>query len=1071
VDEYKQDGKDGKDGKWKGSFPSFPSFPSFSSRLNYPPMLSLITASLLIAAPAQDTAHLVLVATTDVHGHATDWDYLGDRPFSGGLARVATIVDSLRARYPGQVLVVDAGDMIQGDPFATYFARIAPREPNPVIEAMNLTGYDVATPGNHDFDWGVATLRKATAAAAFPYVSGNIFALAGDSLLYPGYVVLQRQGVRIGITGFTTPGVMVWDREQVQGRVRVERIPQAAARVMTSLGRSADLTVVLAHSGLDGAASYDTAGVGGENVAALLAALPMKPTLVVVGHSHREIRDGVVNGVHFTQPKPYGGNVSVTHIDLVREQQRWRPTSIRSELVSTASVAPAARLTQRLGTAHAAVLAWVNTPLGEAAGPMPAVAARAEPTAILNFINSVQRKRSGADLSATPAFDVRAGFDSGTIRMADLLALYPFDNTLRAVRINGTQLKQYLEQSARYFQTDPLGRISINDSVPGYDYDVVAGARYEIDLRRPVGDRIRSLVVQNRPVRPSDTYILALNSHRQTGAGGYTMLRGAPVVYDKGENIRDLLIQEVRSRRSLDPGDYPQREWRIVPEGSALAVRNLFRVPVRPLPPEAKDTIVLRILATADLHGALLPKIRPQIDQRPTGGVAAIAGLMDSLATDCGCPTLRLDTGDAMQGTVTANVTRGRAMVDALNHLGIAATALGDHDLGWSVDTLLRRISESSYAWLAANVFDSASGYRPDWIQPYRMVQAGRFRIAIVGYITSDAKSNLKPELTAGLRFGDGALAIHDVLAEVRAQRPDLTVLLAHAGAACQEDACTGEVIRLADGVESRTVDLLIAGHTHRTIQTRVAGIPIVGPRSGGADVAVADVVKTPAGGREIRPRLEPVVAGQVREDPSMVEVVEAFGRKTEAISNRVVAAVKFPLTREGDQYRLGSLIAEGRRNVLRADLGLVRNADITADLPGGPVTYGQLFEVQSSQNGMVKVTLTGRRLRELLEHAVERGVPAAHIAGASVRYDPRRPPGKRVQRIDLASGSLRSDGSYTLAVDDFVAGGGDGYTMLSGLPAEPVGTLDVDVLVTYLRRLAQPVQVTGVVGFTSTRR
>src|SRR3954453_10201902 len=119
------------------------------------PMLSLLTAIVLTAAPLQDTAHVVLVATTDVQGHATDWDFVQDRPFAGGLTRVATVVDSLRARYPGQVVVVDAGDLLQGDPFATYFARVNPVDPHPIIEAMNLAGYDAATPGDHDLDWGL----------------------------------------------------------------------------------------------------------------------------------------------------------------------------------------------------------------------------------------------------------------------------------------------------------------------------------------------------------------------------------------------------------------------------------------------------------------------------------------------------------------------------------------------------------------------------------------------------------------------------------------------------------------------------------------------------------------------------------------------------------------------------------------------------------------------------------------------------------------------------------------------------------------------------------------------------
>lgn len=1051
------------------------SLPSRLSRpcLNYAPMLSLLTAFALVGAPVQDTAHLVLVATTDVHGHATDWDYVNDKPFPGGLTRVATIVDSLRARYPGQVVVTDAGDLIQGDPFATYFARVAPREPNPVIEAMNLTGYDVATPGNHDFDWGVATMRQAIAGAAFPYVSGNIFTLAGDTLLYPPYVVLQRQGVRIGITGFTTPGVMAWDRDQVQGRLRVDRIPAAAARVMESLRGVADLTVVLMHSGMDAPASYDTTGIGGENVAASLAALPIRPALVVLGHSHGEMRESVLGGVHFTQPRPYAGSLSIIHIDLVREDERWRPTRIRSDLVATVRVKPSPCLTQRLASAHEAVRTWVKTPIGKAAVPMAAVAARAEPTPILNFINAVQRKRSGADLSATPAFDLTAGFDSDTIRMADLLALYPFDNTLRAVRITGTQLKEYLEHSARYFRADPIDRISINDSVPGYDYDVISGARYDIDLRRPVGDRIRKLAVRGRAVRPTDSFTLAVNSHRQTGSGGYSMLQGAPVIYDKGENIRDLLIQEIRSRSQLDPADYSEREWRIVPEGAALAVRALFRVPAKPLPPEPKDSTLMRVLATSDLHGALLPKVRQGAGEGPTGGVAAIASLMDSLAADCDCPTLRLDAGDALQGTVTSNVTHGRVMVEVLNRLGIAASALGEHDLVWSPDTLRRRMSEAHYPWLAANVFDSATGRRPDWIMPYRMVQLGGLKVAIVGYITSDAKTSVKSESTAGLRFGDGALAIHDVLTEVRAQRPDITVLLAHAGATCEGAVCTGEVIRLVDGVESRSIDLLVAGHTHRLVNTKVAGVPIVEAGSGGAALAIADLVKTAAGGREVRTRIEPVIAEQLTQDHAMAELVEGYGRKVDSITSRLVTMVKFPLSRAGDQYRLGNLIAEARRNVLRADVGLVRNDDIRADLPGGPVSYGQLFEIQSSQNGLTRVTLTGKQLLEVFEHALDRrGRPTAHVSGAKVSYDPRRPLRKRVQRVELQGGrKLRPNETYTLALDDFLTVGGEGYNMLIGLPTKPGGMLDLDGLMTYLRRLPQPIEAPMVTGFTSTRR
>jgi 2',3'-cyclic-nucleotide 2'-phosphodiesterase (5'-nucleotidase family) len=1044
-------------------------------------MLAIITTLHLLSAPAacppacpsdrlSDTAHVVIVATTDVHGHVTGWDYITNQASTGGITRIATIVDSLKARYPGQVVVVDAGDLIQGDPFATYFARVAPRDPNPVIEAMSLTGYDVATPGNHEFDWGLGVMRQSVSGAAFPYVSANLYALPGDTLLFKPYVVLQRDGVRVGITGFTTPAAAVWNRDRLSGHLRVDRIPAAAARVFEPLRRESDLVIALVHSGMAGSGSYDTTGVGGENVAAALASLPTRPDLVVVGHSHREIRDSVLGGVHFVQPRPYAAGVSITHVDLVREADRWKPVRIRSELVSTMRVAPAARLVQRLAPAHTAVLEWSDLALGEATGPMSAASARLEPTPILNFINSVQLKRTGADLSAASAFDLRAGFDSGTIRMRQVAALYPYDNTLRAVRISGAQLKEYLERSAQYYRTDPVGRVSINDSIPGYDYDVIAGVRYEIDLRRPPGDRIRNLFFRRRPVMRNDSFTLALNSHRQTGAGGYAMLRGAPVVYDRGENIRELLVEEIRSRKVIDPAGFATREWRIVPEGAALAVRGLFRIPPRPLPVGPRDTILLRVLATADIHGALLP--RPgRLANGGTGGVAVLATLMDSLTADCGCPTLRLDAGDAMQGTVSANVTRGRAMVQVLNRLGIAATALAEHDFAWSQDTLRQRISEARYAWLAANVFDAATGRRPDWIVPFRMVDLGAMKVAVVGYITADAKTSIKADQTAGLRFGEGALAIHDVLTEVRALRPDLTVLLAHAGAACTGPACTGEVIRLADAVEAHTLDLLIAAHTHGVINTQVAGIAIVEPGPEGAALAVADLVKTAAGGREVRTRIEPVSSERVTADPEMEALVESYRRRADSITSRVVATVKFPLTREGNQYPLGSMIAEARRNVLRTDVGLVGNAGIRADLPAGPITYGRMFEVQPSQNSLVKLTLTGARLRQVLEHALDGGGPAAHVAGASVRYDPRRPAGRRIRSVEVGRGrKLQANAEYTLAVDDFLASGGDGYAMLAGLPFEPGTMLDVDGVVTYLKRLPQPAVFAGGAGFVSTR-
>jgi 2',3'-cyclic-nucleotide 2'-phosphodiesterase (5'-nucleotidase family) len=958
-------------------------------------------------------------------------------------------------------MLVDAGDLLQGDAFATYFARVAPREPHPIVEAMNLTGYDAATPGSDDFNWGVPLFRRAVGDARFAYVSGNIVDLPGDTLLLPAYRVVRRQGVRVGIAGFTTPGVMVWDREQVRGRIRIAPIEGAAERTLEAVRRDADLLVVIIHSGMDGRSSYPDSTVGGENVAARLAGFRVRPDLVVVGHSHREMRDSVINGVHFVQPRPFGASVSVVHVTLAREEEGpWKVRRVRADLVATAGTPPSDLLAQRLAAADDSVSKWVRTSLGVATGSMRAAAARAQATPIINFVNEVQRRRTRADLSVTSAFDLQAGFDADSIRIGQVLALYPYENTLRAIRITGEQLKTYLEWSARYFKVDAAGRVSINDSIPSYNYDIVGGARYDIDLRRPVGDRIQRLSVRGRMVAPSDTFTMAINSYRQSGAGGYDMVSGAPVIYDKAESIPELLMDEVRARGPIDPNDYAAADWQIVPEVYATAVRNLYGIAPKPVAESPRDTVVLRILATADLHANLLE------------GAARSAATMDSLAEACDCPSLRFDAGDAMQGSPLAGETEGRAEVEVLKTMGFSAAALGEHDFDWGTDTLQQRMTDVGYPWLAANVLDSASGRRPDWITPYRMLRVGEAPVAVIGYVTTDAKTLLPGDRTRGLRFGEGELALHDVLADVAAQKPAITILLAHAGLGCDSAVCSGEVVRLAEQLGRSGVDLIIAGHGHQGATTRVGGISIVQADAGGASIAVTDLVKTSSGGYEARPRIVPTDSGRTPKDKALLGALQFYRRRSDSLDARPIAQLKLPLRREGQQFALGGLLAEARRNAVRADVGLVRNESITADLPAGAVTYGRLTEVERGRSDVVRVTVTGVQLRAALEHALTTGAPSAHIAGAQVRYDPKKPAGKRISGVVLQGRrSLKPGEEYTIATDEATAGGAGGYDVLVGRPLQRAGMIDVETDAAFLRKLPQPVEVGATAGFVSTRR
>ncbi|MEK6768491.1 MAG: 5'-nucleotidase C-terminal domain-containing protein [Gemmatimonadota bacterium] len=1019
------------------------------------PIAALAAALLLMQQPrpgarvpaarsaAADTTTIVIVATTDVHGRAMNWDYERDREAPLGLVRAATVIDSLRRRYPDRVVLVDAGDLIQGSPFATYFARISPQPVHPIIDVMNRMRYDAATLGNHDFNFGLGVMARAIVQARFLYLSANIQRANGQPLA-DTYTMVTRGGVQIGITGATTPGVLVWDGPAVLGQLRFLDVAQAVPPVVRQMRTDgADVTVLVAHAGLDGASSYgDLPDVPPENdVAAALAASPGLD-VAIIGHTHREIADSTVGTTLVVQPKFWAQSVAVVRLSMARRAGRWQIVRKTGELIPLATVRPDSALVRALQPAHDSARAWATRPLGQSAAAMSARTARLEDTPVIDFINEVERQHTGADLASTAAFSTDGGIPSGAVRMADLSSIYPYDNTLRVVKLSGGDLRAYLEQTSRYYRgLGPDGPI-VNDSVPGYNFDIVSGAEYELDISRPVGQRVRILRVNGRDVADTDSFTLALNNYRQQGGGGFPMIARAPVVYDRNESIRDLLAAAVQRQGTIRPEDYFTRNWSLTG--------------VRP----SRDSVVLRVLMTNDVHGALLPKVQSWSVGRPVGGAAAIAGMMNRLAAECGCPTIRLDGGDVMQGTPISNLTYGRSSVDAFNAMGYAAAAVGNHEFDWSVDTLAARAAQARFAWLSANIREAATGAVPRWTAPWRMVNAGPLRIAVVGYTTASPPTTTRPQNVASLRFDDGVRRVDSVIAAARGEAPDFVIVVAHSGAFCGRDtACEGEIVDLANALQNHP-DLIVAGHTHALVGTIANGIPIIEARSSGSAIGIVDFV-VQAGSRVAQLRSETVWTDQEQPDTTVARVVEGYRRQTDRLTNRSIVALQVPLLRRGDQYALGNLIADAFRAAAHADVAIENNGGIRSDLPAGAVNWGAMFEVMPFQNFVVRVPVTGVVLRQALEHAAGGGDARAHVSGVRVRVDPRAPEGRRVTSITLENGRPIEDSThYVLAVPDFMASGGSGYAMLRGLPAENTGVVDLDAFIDYLRQLPQPIRV-----------
>jgi 2',3'-cyclic-nucleotide 2'-phosphodiesterase (5'-nucleotidase family) len=537
-------------------------------------------------APATDETRVVVLGTTDVHGWLLGWDYMAGAPLDGGLARLAPLVDSIRAAHPGRVVLVDSGDLLQGSPLAAAYTPLAEGEVHPVGMAINHLGYDAAALGNHEFNFGIDHLVQVTGDARFPFLAANVLdATTGEAPWPTGTLVeLEVDGTpfRVGITGVLPPGVAVWDRDHVEGRLTFPPILDRLQEVVPDLrAQGADLVIIAAHSGFEGT-SYDMelTGLGPENQMAEVAERIPGIDGIFLGHSHREVADTVLAGVRVAQAGSRGRALAVMEFVLARDEQgAWQVTGSEGRLLRPDPDRSDPGLDEILSAAHARTLEQVNRVLASSPEPWPATRARVEDTPLLQWMSEVQRAASGAQLSAVAAFNLEAGLPAGEITVAHLARLYPYDNNLlRSIEIDGAGVRAYLEHAARYFLPCPGGSCPrlVNPDWPGYNFDVIHGVDYTLDLTRPLGERVTRLDFEGEPVTDDQRFTLALNNYRQGGGGGFPGVTGAPVRYAGSESIRDLLIADLASRGELGPLEAFRPGWEIVPaELREQAVREM----------------------------------------------------------------------------------------------------------------------------------------------------------------------------------------------------------------------------------------------------------------------------------------------------------------------------------------------------------------------------------------------------------------------------------------------------------------------------------------------------------------
>ncbi len=449
--------------------------------------LSILFAALLSIPIPAGAQQITLLQTSDVHGHIYPFDYFRNQPADIGLARIATWVETVRAEgHP--VLLLDAGDTIQGSALAYYHHRHNPVPPEPTMKVMSHMGFDAMTVGNHEFNFGLKAIDKSVREAGFPWLSANIINDGDGTPYFQPYIVKELEGIRVGILGLTTPNIPNWETPEHYTGLGFLGTVETARRYVPLLREKekVDTVIVLTHQGLErDLETLRSNETEHENqVFRLLTEVP-GIDVVLMGHSHRDVEPRELEDVVICEPGGWGE--ALCRIDLFFEKDpsgdvrlaRWS-----GELLRAADVEEQQEVLDVARSYHEQTMAYINSVIGEAAETVSAENARFRDTPLMDLLQEVMLAESGADLSLAALLPrTFVGLPAGPITVQQILSFYIYDNTLVVLEVTGRDIKEALEQAARYYEEaslDPEGgrlQIATNPRVAGYNFDILAGAR------------------------------------------------------------------------------------------------------------------------------------------------------------------------------------------------------------------------------------------------------------------------------------------------------------------------------------------------------------------------------------------------------------------------------------------------------------------------------------------------------------------------------------------------------------------------------------------------------------------
>lgn len=440
--------------------------------------------------------------------------------------------------------------------------------------------------------------------------------------------------------------------------------------------------------------------------------------------------------------------------------------------------------------------------------------------------------------------------------------------------------------------------------------------------------------------------------------------------------------------------------------------------------------VTFTILTVNDFHGALI-----QENKNP-GAVRLAHYLKDEYVLN---PegTLIVSAGDMFQGTIDSDLLKGEPVVSIMNNVGFDAMAVGNHEFDWGVETLRKRAQQASFPFLAANMIEKSTNKLPSYIKPYIIVEKKGVKIAIIGIATPETAYKAHPQFVSAYRFADPAKTVHSLLPELKRQGAEVIVVLSHLG--CELDTQTntirGEAALFANRISGAAV--IITGHSHAKLAGAVNGIPIIQAGYNGRAVGKVNLVYSKKNKKVISAvtNVADIPLEGLAGDLAVSGIIQEAQSQSAALKQQVIGETKTRLTHSRDELSLlGQWTTDCMREAGKADIAFQNGGGIRTGELFGSITKASLYQVFPFDNNVVVLEMKGSELLKVLEYGIDnKKIGMLQFSGLRVTYDYSRPLNKRVSQVVLHNGKkLEKNQYYKVAVNDFIAAGGDGFTMFS---------------------------------------